>query len=241
MLISQYVLTKRESMQNKKTYKDIPTNFSHKDVFEEYKNEIQNINANVYAEIMGTTRQNVSVKLKSNSCLLIKEQLRLIEHLQKINATHTHLYEELYTTEADSVLSDNSKIPVKAEVSASCGHGCEVYNETPSDEFSLPNKLLDYFGANKRMTEIIYAEGDSMLPEIQANDMLLIDKSKTTIHDGQIYVFNYNGQPMCKQLKQSGDSIIAISKNPLYTPFIIDKTLHFCIIGRVVGSFHPVR
>lgn len=82
---------------------------------------------------------------------------------------------------------------------------------------------------------------DSMLPEINDNDMLLVDKSQTNIRNGSIYAFNYNGEMMCKQLNTSNDSIIAVSKNQNFTPFIIDTSLHFKIIGRVVGLFRQVK
>ena len=224
-----------------KSFLDIPTKFAHKDIFEQYNNEIENINASEYAEIVGSTKQNISVKFKNNSKLLEKERISLVKHLKSIKATKTLLYEYLYKPNTDDKeILDNVKIPVKAEVLASCGNGRDVYDEDTKDELSLPIKLLDYFGATKNMTEIIYAEGDSMSPEIKAQDMLLVDKSKTTIFDGLIYVFSYNGQPMCKQLKVSGESIIAISKNSNYAPFVIDKSLNFKVIGRVVGSFHPI-
>ena len=224
-----------------KSFLDIPTKFEHKSIFEQYNSEIETINASEYAEIVGSTKQNISVKFKNNSHLLEKERIALVKHLKNINATKTLLYETLYKPKTDDKeVLDNSSIPVKTEVLASCGNGRDVYDEEIKEDLSIPNKLLDYFGANKNMTEIIYAEGDSMSPEIKAQDMLLVDKSKTTIFDELIYVFSYNGQPMCKQLKVSGDSIIAISKNPNYAPFVIDKSLNFSVIGRVVGSFHPI-
>lgn len=174
--------------------------------------------------------------------MLLKEKLRLVEHLENINATNSPLYQKLYIdTRKDYNESRNSNIPVRAEVSASCGTGRSVYDEDITDKLSLPNKLLDFFKANKSMTEIIYAKGDSMLPEINDNDMLLVDKSQTNIRNGSIYAFNYNGEMMCKQLNTSNDSIIAVSKNQNFTPFIIDTSLHFKIIGRVVGLFRQVK
>ena len=232
----------RRAMAIIKSFQDIPTKFKHNDIFKQYANEIGKISAAEYAEILDTTRQNISLKFKNDSHLLLKEQTRLIEHLKNINATNSNLYQKLYVeTRKDCNESGNSNIPVRAEVSASCGTGRNVYDEDITDKLSLPNKLLDFFKANKHMTEIIYAKGDSMLPEINNNDMLLVDKSQTNIHNGCIYAFNYNGEMMCKQLNTSNDNIIAVSKNQNFTPFIIDKSLHFKIIGRVVGLFHSVQ
>lgn len=225
-----------------KSLQDIRTEFKHNDIFKQYTKEIEKISATEYAEILDTTRQNISLKFKNDSYLLLKEKLRLVEHLENINATNSPLYLKLYIdTRKDYNESRNSNIPVRAEVSASCGTGRSVYDEDITDKLSLPNKLLDFFKANKSMTEIIYAKGDSMLPEINDNDMLLVDKSQTNIRNGSIYAFNYNGEMMCKQLNTSNDSIIAVSKNQNFTPFIIDTSLHFKIIGRVVGLFRQVK
>lgn len=225
-----------------KSLQDIRTEFKHNDIFKQYTKEIEKISATEYAEILDTTRQNISLKFKNDSYLLLKEKLRLVEHLENINATNSPLYQKLYIdTRKDYNESRNSNIPVRAEVSASCGTGRSVYDEDITDKLSLPNKLLDFFKANKSMTEIIYAKGDSMLPEINDKDMLLVDKSQTNIRNGSIYAFNYNGEMMCKQLNTSNDSIIAVSKNQNFTPFIIDTSLHFKIIGRVVGLFRQVK
>lgn len=232
----------RRAMAIIKSLQDIRTEFKHNDIFKQYTKEIEKISATEYAEILDTTRQNISLKFKNDSYLLLKEKLRLVEHLENINATNSPLYQKLYIdTRKDYNESRNSNIPVRAEVSASCGTGRSVYDEDITDKLSLPNKLLDFFKANKSMTEIIYAKGDSMLPEINDNDMLLVDKSQTNIRNGSIYAFNYNGEMMCKQLNTSNDSIIAVSKNQNFTPFIIDTSLHFKIIGRVVGLFRQVK
>lgn len=232
----------RRAMAIIKSLQDIRTEFKHNDIFKQYTKEIEKISATEYAEILDTTRQNISLKFKNDSYLLLKEKLRLVEHLENINATNSPLYQKLYIdTRKDYNESENSNIPVRAEVSASCGTGRSVYDEDITDKLSLPNKLLDFFKANKSMTEIIYAKGDSMLPEINDNDMLLVDKSQTNIRNGCIYAFNYNGEMMCKQLNTSNDSIIAVSKNQNFTPFIIDTSLHFKIIGRVVGLFRQVK
>ena len=90
------------------------------------------------------------------------------------------------------------------------------------------------------MTEIVYAQGDSMSPEIESGDALLVDTSQTEIINGVVYAFNYEGQPMCKRLQKIGNEIKAISKNSDYDPFFIDFNNQFNIIGRVVGLMRPV-
>ena len=106
----------------------------------------------------------------------------------------------------------------------------EVINLTSgNDNFTIT-------GSNK----IVYAQGDSMSPEINSGDALLVDTSQTNILDGVVYAFNYDGQPMCKRLQKIGKDIKAISSNPLFDSFIIDFTCQFNIVGRVVGFMRPV-
>lgn len=224
-----------------KSMADIPSPLKHNEIFKEYQQEIMDIKIVDYAKILGTSKQNISTKLKNDSCLLYKERDRLIQHLEQRNFIDIPLYSKLIKINAQEVQTSHSNIPIKYEVSASCGNGVDVYDEESQDMFSLPNNFLQYFKADVKASEIIFAEGDSMSPEIEAGDMLLIDKSKTNIIDGLIYIFNYDGQPMCKRLQKLGDKIKAISINTNYEPFIIDKSLHFKIIGRVVGLFRQVK
>lgn len=224
-----------------KSIADIPTFLKHEEIFKQYQDEIMPINKVDYAKILETSKQNISVKLKNNSNLLLKERNKLLEHLESKKFTHLPLYSKLIMANSQDVQSPCSAIPIKSEVSVSCGNGIDVYNEEIQETFSLPNNFLQHFKANSKATEIIFAEGDSMFPLIEAGDMLLIDKSKINIVDGLTYVFSYDGQPMCKKLQKFEDKIKAISINTNYEPFIIDKTMNFSIVGRVVGLFRQVK
>lgn len=222
-----------------KSMADIPTPFKHKEIFKEYQEEITSIKMVDYAKILETSKQNISIKFKSDSNLLYKERDKLLKHLESKHFIDIPLYSKLSDNNLDTETL-RSNIPIRYEVSASCGNGIDVYDEETQDNISLPHNFLQYFRADFKSSEIIFAEGDSMSPEINAGDMLLVDKSKTHIINDLIYIFNYDGQPMCKRLQKSGDKIKAISVNTNYEPFIIDRTLHFSIIGRVVGLFRQV-
>ena len=208
--------------------------FKIKDVYNEYKDVIGNITVDNFAKIFGFSKQNLSKRFKNDSYISIEEKNILLKHLEDINKTDKMLYKKL------SYNSSNVDIPIKSSVSASCGYGVEVYDESIKECLSLPADLLNHFNASKKSTEIIYAEGDSMLPEIRDNDMLLVDKSKTTIYNNHTYIFSYDGKPMCKMLKVENGEITAISKNPKYSPFKIDTSLNFNIVGRVVCIFHSM-
>lgn len=93
-------------------------------------------------------------------------------------------------------------------------------------------------GANEKDSQIIFATGDSMEPEIKHGDALMVDKSKREIVDGQIYIVRYDNELMCKRLqKLPPKKIKVVSDNAKYESYTIDLTkseIDFEIIGRVL-------
>lgn len=168
-----------------------------KDIYQQYINEIENISMTRFAEIIHTSKQNISKKFKNNSNIQIDEIYFLICHLKIIKKTSTNLYQQLDST----------------------------------------NKYLETI--NKYVSNTISASDNSMSPEINYKDILLIDESQTIITNGSIYVFNYKGEIICRLLYETENGIIACAKNKDYSPFII-KTSDFKMLGRVVGVIHSV-
>jgi phage repressor protein C with HTH and peptisase S24 domain len=77
-----------------------------------------------------------------------------------------------------------------------------------------------------------------MYPTIEGGDCLIVDKSKTDIHDGKIYCVRIEGQLYAKRLQLlPPKTILVISDNPKYKSFEVDfsKTIDFdfAIIGEV--------
>ena len=231
----------------KRTILDVPTEFLLEDIINSYKEIIGKISLEDFAKILNTSKQNISGRKSYGGNLLEKESLLLIKHLAQNNNKDNILYKKL--TENMNILIKNElkedfieiDIPVRGDVDVSCGHGVSVYNENPTGTCKISQTVLKDYGANVKSTEIVYATGDSMSPEIEAGDALLVDTSQRDIIDGVVYVFSYDGQPMCKRLQRTADSFKAISKNPQYEPFDIDRTLDFRIVGKVVGFMRPIR
>ena len=147
-----------------KSMADIPSPLKHNEIFKEYQQEIMDIKIVDYAKILGTSKQNISTKLKNDSCLLYKERDRLIQHLEQRNFIDIPLYSKLIKIDAQEVQTSHSNIPIKYEVSASCGNGVDVYDEESQDMFSLPNNFLQYFKADVKASEVIFAEGNPGFP-----------------------------------------------------------------------------
>ena len=190
-----------------------------------------------FANIINTNRQNLFGRTKNDGVLNFDELILLKIYLDDEKLTDNDFYNEL---KQEMQITDFADIPIRGEVGLSCGYGSIVYNDTITDTCKVPRATLRQYGANIKSTEIVYAQGDSMSPDIESGDALLVDTSQTEIINGVCYAFNYDGQPMCKRLQKIDNKIKAISKNTLYDPFFIDKDLQFNIVGRVVGIMRPI-
>lgn len=130
------------------------------------------------------------------------------------------------------------ELPVRGEVEASLGYGVTVYNEDITSTYSISKKFADDLGINPKRSEIIFARGDSMETTIFGGDSVLIDQSKTTIHDGVIYCIRLDGEPLIKRLQRlSPNKVGIISDNPKYAmrEVILNENNvdDFAIIGEV--------
>ena len=130
-------------------------------------------------------------------------------------------------------------LPIRGDVSASCGNGVYVYDESQTAVYPISEFLLKALGASVSETDIIFASGDSMLPEIKDGDALMVDKSKRDIIDGQIYIIRSDGQLLCKRLQKiPPQKIKIVSDNPKYDPYYIDFSnvidFDFDVVGRVL-------
>ena len=153
----------------------------------------------------------------------------MIENYFKVKFDKTGIFDE-----EDDCIS----IPVKGEVVASMGYGVTVYNEMQTASYSISKKLVEDLGISRSMTEMIFAQGDSMLPTIEGGDSLLVDHSRTDIYDGKIYCIRIEGQLYVKRLQKIPPNIIrVVSDNDKYRSFEIDlqqdSEFDFEVIGEV--------
>lgn len=182
-----------------------------------------NITFSQIADALGISRQRVN-QIKEKD--LTNNQITKLENFFK-----TKLAEN--TPDNDCI-----DIPVKGDVIASLGYGITTYNEHQTATYSISNKLASDLGVNKNQIEIIFAQGDSMMPTIEGGDSLLIDLSKTEIYDGKIYCVRIEGQLYAKRLQKiPPNTVRVVSDNDKYRSFEIDLSKNnefdFKIIGEV--------
>lgn len=181
------------------------------------------------ASALGVTRQYAN-QIKDRE--LTKEQLDKLDKYFNVNLTDARLS---YAGMPDE---NCISIPVLGEVSASMGYGVTVYNEAQTAVYPISRKLAFDLGVNTRESEIIFAQGDSMMPTIEGGDSLLVDHTRKEIYDGKIYCVRIEGQLYAKRLQKIPPNIIVVvSDNTKYRSFEIDLNKNpdydFAVIGEI--------
>jgi phage repressor protein C with HTH and peptisase S24 domain len=99
---------------------------------------------------------------------------------------------------------------------------------------------LDFFraiGSKPEHCRLASARGNSMEPFLFDRDMIMIDTSRTTVRDGNVYAVRFEDETLVKQLfKQAGGALMLHSYNARYPDRIVpasDET-SFEVIGQVI-------
>lgn len=127
------------------------------------------------------------------------------------------------------------KIPVRRNIHASAGNGCFVSDEQITEYIEIEDSEVKKLNLDVNNSDFIIASGDSMQNIIFDGDELLVDKSKTDIIDGKIYVIRQVDLIMVKRLQKLPDGIRVISDNKDYESYkLIFGQDDFQVCGRVI-------
>lgn len=110
---------------------------------------------------------------------------------------------------------------------ASAGTG-QYLNDVQVEQIKLPVDI------NAEFVVPIY--GDSMEPDYSSGDYIFV-KPSVNLSNGDIGVFEYNGDAYIKQLIINKHDAFLRSLNDKYDDIPIDKNSDFRIIGEVVGKY----
>ncbi len=142
----------------------------------------------------------------------------------------------------DDIHDSKGEIPADfyPESYVSCGNGTFEFSPI-KEKIRIPKmSFSEYYSFAKY--SVIKAYGDSMNPQIQDKDLLIVKhcNSGDQIKDNQVYVFCYNDKIFVKRLILSLNRITVISDNPdkeLYPTQFIEKeemnNVH--LVGQIVG------
>ena len=197
-----------------------------------------------FANALGTTKANISLRMKNNSEATLTETKKIIEYLN-INGAHNVInnllkkqnrYISEYISEDTCPLEDVIELDYYPSVFGSCGTGTFVFSEE-KENISVPRRCLTTFSGFKTYS-VINARGDSMSPYILDKDKLVVEHwNGEQISDNRIYVFRFGDNIFVKRLVLNIDQIVVKSDNKEYQTRNIEKEKmnDFQIIGRIVG------
>ena len=94
--------------------------------------------------------------------------------------------------------------------------------------------LDEKFMKNKESTFFVRASGDSMTPQIQNEDILVVDRSISAIAKCVVAIY-FNGTPMCKQLIEREGKTYLHSYNSKFQDIEITDSDELVVFGVVIG------
>ena len=185
--------------------------------------------------LINSSQQYVSL-VENNKSPLSEDSLKeLKKHMPQ------NLYEELeeavYFEKMPKIFQDKIRariekktVPYYKNIKASAGNGCFNFCETPPDEY------LELKGESINGECIaLNIEGDSMYPELQDKDLIVIDCSKKNPNSKDFYVVRYQDEIFAKRLIIENDEILGLrSINPLYKDIDLRTLDNFMILGKII-------
>lgn len=133
---------------------------------------------------------------------------------------------------------DNNWVSIKyrPDVYLSAGYGVEVLSDSCETVMIDRRLLVSRKGLpiNPNHCEILTVYGDSMLPEYQHGDRVILDKSVTEFMDGQTFAFIIDNQCYIKTINILPDKIKCIPLNKEYDAFYLDRNTNYRVLGLIV-------
>lgn len=197
------------------------------------------------AGALGTTKSNISLRIKNKSKITLEEMKKIVLYLNlpgthnvlnKILEKQGRLASDFLGEESMPACENLLSMDYYPTVFGSCGSGSFVFSEE-KEEIQVPCRLVQNYSKFKKYS-VINATGDSMTPHILDRDRLIVEHyDGGQIRDNRIYIFRFYDNIFVKRLVLNLDQIIVISDNEKYQQRIIERSEadNFEIIGRIVG------
>lgn len=194
-----------------------------------------------FASKMGVTKAKVQ-NIESGKQRVDHDFLRglAVHFTVNLNALLTDSEQSLTADGVNSTSGPFVMIP-RLEVEASAGNGSEVATEAGTNAYAFNHKWLNKRGLKPDTLSIISVRGDSMEPDLNDGDLVLIDLANTDLADGKIYAVQYSGSLFVKRIQYvPGDLVRLVSRNTQYAPIEIKnpEADGVRVVGRVVASMH---
>lgn len=115
---------------------------------------------------------------------------------------------------------------------AKCGPGGSILTGHPEDRIGISSRLLR---GKAEEAFVVQADGDSMLPEIKDNDLVIGTKIENP-ENGQIVIGALDDSPFIKRFKRiSTEQILLESLNPDYEAMVATPENNLVVEGLYIG------
>ncbi len=166
-----------------------------------------------------TTYLNLDIETR-NSMLTFAKSLTTQINKDKISDM-TSKNEDIQETKIIS-------IPTYLDLPASAGFGNPFSDLSPSElkEYEINEKTKD-------ASFVVKVSGNSMEPTIKNHEEIFI-KAMPQIQSGEIGLFSYNGDSLCKRLIKENGSVILRSDNDAYPDICLNENDYVVTFGKVI-------
>jgi repressor LexA len=115
---------------------------------------------------------------------------------------------------------------------ARCGPDGRLLSGQPEDRLPISPKLIR---GRAEDAFLVYAEGDSMWPEIQDGD-LVIGLKQQEFHNGDIVIGALEGEAFIKRFRRVGDEQLLLeSLHTDYDPLLVTPEAQLSLEGKYIG------
>jgi phage repressor protein C with HTH and peptisase S24 domain len=130
----------------------------------------------------------------------------------------------------------------RLDIHASAGPGALAEEDAQAGASHFDTGLLARLGVQPGSAAEIHAAGDSMAPQIQDGDLMLVDERDRRVGAAsRIYVLRLDGALMVKRLSRDGALLRIESDNPAAPPIAPRPPREIEVIGRVVWLSRAMR
>jgi SOS-response transcriptional repressor LexA len=176
-----------------------------------------------------------------NLRVLIKDSGESVDGFCKLTNTSPSYISQVFSTKSEKKIGD--RFARKIEIACKKPTGWmdktdfdgddAMFIESPADRWAIPQAWIKSQQLNPDSLEMITIKSDSMSPELNDGDSVVLDKSDVVIEDGQLYALTTPTSAIVRRLLLRADGKIIIkADNTAHAELIVDAVDN--IKGRVV-------
>jgi transcriptional regulator with XRE-family HTH domain len=185
-----------------------------------------------FAEIMGVARNSIQ-RYEAGETTPDADFIKSVCTAFGIKS-HWLLFGSGEKSENQNDTGDFCYVPMVEPV-LSAGDGNFIESEEVEGYYSFRKDFINRINSDIKKLFLVRVSGDSMLPTIKENDVVMIDTGKKHIIDGRLYAINIADTLIVKRvIKQSGQEAIIYSDNVEIYKSFTEHLSNIKVVGQLV-------